>query len=950
MLKKYVLLFQFVVLVTGVVAQQKEINPLLADNSLDQQAWVQAQYDSLDTEAKIGQLLAFHVKANMLTTEKKALEENLYLAPVGTVIVEPPKNWSSLASLNSLNQELAVPLLVGTDTRFSYPDRKALSAVADKELIQQVGVQVGQRSKNIGIHFNMTPSVPMRSNASGVLAVGSSAKDMEQAQLLMQGLQAGGVMSCSKHYFEKPLEETTSLDSIMSGFFSVMPPELSLLRYYTTLIEDGVSAITTSYKSVSFPSYTNDIPPELSERRLPGTLRDKIGFKGLLISDEVNAPSEALNLFLAGNDIIYVSRGLPMVYEELKKAYVSGIISEERLALSVKKILMAKYKAGLHLATSDEITPLHTYDENLQDSLLMENLAAASVTLLKNNLELVPVRNLNIKKIAFVPLGDGDFTPFLNRLKLYASVDLVKAPLLDELLDKLSSYNLVIIGMHPSEEALKRKNQFSAIEKTWLYEISRKYNVILNLFTDPAELSRLSTVTNTETILTAYTNTPVFQEKMAEVIFGAIPTRGKLPITISDQFIEGTGLPTNSLSRLSYGLPEQVGMNSRKLKKIDSVVRQAIDSMVMPGAQLLVARKGKVFYHKSFGNTRFVNGDSVTNDHIYDLASLTKILATLPMVMKLEEAGKLGLKSSLKDFYSPSLGTNKANITLLEMLTHYGRFKPWIPFYLYTLDSITGRPSPEFYSKKRISSFTTKVVGNLYLRSDYKDSIRQRILDTDLRKRKEYRYSDLPYYLLKEVIEKSYGSSLDKLTQKQLYAPLGAYHTTYNPLNKFSRTMLVPSEDDNYFRHQVIQGYVHDMGAAMQGGVGGHAGLFSNANDVAKIMQMYLWDGYYGGKRYFKTGTIDRFNRCYFCEDNVRRGVGFDKPQLEEKGPTCGCVSMKSFGHSGFTGTYTWADPEKEIVYVFLSNRTFPSASNRKLITEGTRTVIQQIIYDAIAD
>ena len=472
---------------------------------------------------------------------------------------------------------------------------------------------------------------------------------------------------------------------------------------------------------------------------------------------------------------------------------------------------------------------------------------------------------------------------------------------------------------------------------------------MLTVFTNPAELSNLATLTNTESIVVSYENGRTFQEKAAQVIFGAISTKGILPIKVTDEFARGTSFQTNSLSRLSYGLPEKVGLQSSKLKKIDSVVNQAIKNEIMPGAQLLIARKGKVVYHKSFGKTKYKNGDSINNHHLYDLASLTKILATLPMVMKLEEEKKIGLRQTLQQFYPPAKDTNKKDITLLEMLTHYGRLSPWIPFYLYTLDSLK-KPSKEFYRTKPMPDFSTKVVGNLYIRNDYKDSIRERILKTKLRKRKEYRYSDLPYYILKEVIEKKLGDPLDMLTQKTLYKSIGANYTTYKPLEKFPRNRIVPSEDDTYYRHQVIQGYVHDMGAAMQGGVGGHAGLFSNANDIAKIMQMYLWEGYYGGKRYFKTGTIDRFNKCYFCKNDNRRGVGFDKPQLVEKGPTCGCVSMKSFGHSGFTGTYTWADPEKEIVYVFLSNRTFPTSQNRKLIKEGTRTQIQQLIYDAISE
>ena len=238
----------------------------------------------------------------------------------------------------------------------------------------------------------------------------------------------------------------------------------------------------------------------------------------------------------------------------------------------------------------------------------------------------------------------------------------------------------------------------------------------------------------------------------------------------------------------------------------------------------------------------------------------------------------------------------------------------------------------------------------MYLRSDYKDTIQKIVKESELLDKLTYRYSDLPYYILKKYIEGHYGQSLDELAQQRFYNSLGANYTTYNPSGKFSDAQIVPSEDDKYYRYEKVHGFVHDMGAAMLNGVGGHAGLFSNANDVAKIMQMYLQKGFYGGKRYFKSETIDKFNTCYYCKNDTRRGVGFDKPQLDVEGPTCGCVSMTSFGHSGFTGTYAWADPDKEIVYVFLSNRTYPSKENQLLLTKNIRTEIQRAIYDAIID
>ena len=419
-----------------------------------------------------------------------------------------------------------------------------------------------------------------------------------------------------------------------------------------------------------------------------------------------------------------------------------------------------------------------------------------------------------------------------------------------------------------------------------------------------------------------------------------------MPVTAHEEFPVHTGVEVKSLSRLGYSIPERVGMSSQGLKRIDELMHDGLDSLMFPGAQVLVARKGKVIYQKGFGKPTYDSKENITNDYIYDLASLTKILATLPMVMKMEEEGRIGLNNTFEELVPNYSNTEIKNVTVLKALSHYGRLPAWIPFYIRTLDD-NKKPSSEFYRNSPLPGFSTKVYDNLYLTDAYQDSIYNRIGRQDL-KSNRYRYSDVPYYVMKKVIEDSYGQRLDYLTNNFLYQRIGANHTTYNPLEKFDKNSIVPSEEDDYYRYGTVQGYVHDMGAAMQAGVGGHAGLFSNANDIAKIMQMYLQDGYYGGTKFFDSRTVKKFNTCYFCENNVRRGVGFDKPQLQHSGPTCGCVSRKSFGHSGFTGTYTWADPEEEIVYVFLSNRTYPSASNTLLVKSGLRTRIQQAIYDSI--
>jgi CubicO group peptidase (beta-lactamase class C family) len=362
---------------------------------------------------------------------------------------------------------------------------------------------------------------------------------------------------------------------------------------------------------------------------------------------------------------------------------------------------------------------------------------------------------------------------------------------------------------------------------------------------------------------------------------------------------------------------------------------------------VLVARKGKVIYQKAFGNYTYDLNEKVTNETIFDVASVSKIVGTLPNVMKLYDQNKINLNTTLAEMLPIFATSDKKDIHFKELLTHSAGLLAWIPFYKATLDS-NNKPLSKYYRKLADSQFSKKVADSLFIRNDYHDTIMKMIVDSKLSTKKEYKYSDFTFIILGNYLERATGVPLDILASEQFFKPIGANNTMYNPLIKIDKNRIAPTEVDNYFRHQTIQGYVHDMAAALEGGVAGHAGLFSNAMDIAKIMQMFLQKGNYGDQQFFSEKTFDDFNTCYFCSDGNRRGLGFDKPQLSGDGPTCGCVSMSSFGHTGFTGIMTWADPVTEIVYVFISNRTFPTNPINILSKEHIREDIQKIITESI--
>lgn len=804
------------------------------------------------------------------------------------------------------------------------------------------------------VDINTNPKNPIIGNRS----FGEDKENVTEKSLaFMKGMQSAGILANAKHFPGHGDTDQDSHKTLPTIAFSKERIDSVELYPYKRLIREGLSSVMVAHLNIPALEDRLGYPSSLSKVIVTDMLKGQLGFNGLIFTDALNMKGAAdfkqpgeidLAAFLAGNDVLLISENIPKAHELLVNGYREGVITEERLAHSVKKILYAKYVVGLHNYKPINTNYLYEDLNSVIDKALNEEAVEKSLTILENKLAILPIKDLQKKKIAYVNFGDDDGTAFLAQLRKYADVDWIKANSLDNYVEKLKPYNYVIIGFHKSNDNPWKDYKFTEKELVWIYEIARTNTVILDVFARPYALLDLKTSANFEGIIMSYQNSEVAQELSAQLIFGAREARGKLPVSLGEDFPVNTHYETKSLKRLQYGTPESVGVNSYKLKKIDSLAKLGLWGNMYPGAQILVARKGKVIYSKNFGYHTQDKKNSVKDDDVYDLASLTKILAALPMVMELVDRGTITMDTKLSEMLPEYKTSNKKDITIKDMMSHYARLQAWIPFYVSTLDSVTKQPASKYYSKEATKDFSLKVAEDLYMRNDYKDSIFETIRTSDLRPRTGYKYSDLPYYILKKYLEEFYGTSLDELVQRNLYESLGANYTTYLPLNKFSKADIVPTEEDRSFRMQKVHGYVHDQGAAMLGGVSGHAGLFSNANDIAKIMQMYLWKGYYGGERYFKPETLDAFNTCYYCDNDVRRGVGFDKPQLGESGPTCGCVSMTSFGHSGFTGTFTWADPEQEIVYVFLSNRTYPSADNRRLISSDLRSNIQAAIYEAI--
>ena len=923
-------------------------------------------------EEKVGQLFMVSVASNQKESATSAIKTLIKEEHIGGIIFSTGGPVRQGKLTNAYQAVSKVPLLIGMDAEwglamrldstYAFPWNMTLGSIKDSSIVEKVGKQIGNHAKRLGVHINFAPDIDVNINPKnpiiGNRSFGQDKENVAQKGIaFMKGMESAGVLSSGKHF---PGHGDTATDSHKSlPYLDFTKERLDSIELYPfkKLINNGLSSVMVAHLDIPSLESKEGHPSSLSKTIIADLLKQKLGFNGLVFTDALNmkAVSEfapegevELSAFMAGNDILLMPVNVKNAKAKLIESYNNGLITEERLSESVKKILMAKYKANLNNYKPIVIKNLYEDLNDIENDIIYEEAIENAITVVKNKFDLAPIKNLDNKKIAYVKFGDDDSTPFFNTLNKYAKVTQIKAKDVAGYREQLKDYNLVIIGFHKSNDSPWKGYKFSKNELFWLQEISRlrTSNTILSVFAKPYALLDVVNFNSIDAVAIGYQNSRIAQEKTAQILFGALPGKGVLPVSASGAFPVNTSIKTKEIARLGYSIPERVGLSSKRLTAIDSLVQMGMDSLMFPGAQVLVAKKGKVIYQKNFGKPTYEAADSITDNHIYDLASLTKILSTLPLIMKMEEDGRIKLNNTFEDLIPQYSDSELKDVTVLKALSHYGRLPAWIAFYASTLDK-KRRPSTEFYRNKPSEGFSIKVTDKLYLTDAYNDSIYNRIGRQEL-KSNRYRYSDVAYYVFKKYIEETQDKRLDVLINDFLLKSLGATHTSYNPLEKFEKQKIVPSEEDNYYRYETVQGYVHDMGAAMQSGVGGHAGLFSNANDVAKIMQMYLQGGRYGGERYLDTRTVEKFNKCYFCDKDVRRGVGFDKPQLKDSGPTCGCVSRKSFGHSGFTGTYTWADPDEELVYVFLSNRTYPSSRNNILVKSGLRTRIQQAIYDSL--
>jgi beta-glucosidase-like glycosyl hydrolase/CubicO group peptidase (beta-lactamase class C family) len=957
-----------------------------------EQYWVDSVFATLTEDERVGQLLMLRAHSNKGIDYENEVANQISRVKAGGVCFFQG-TLEQQAVVNNRYQALSrIPLMVSMDAEYglgmrlsnaiTYPRQMPLGAIRDEQLIYQYGLEMARQCRRLGVHISFSPVADINNNpANPVINDRSFGDDRSnvaaKAARYMFGLQDGNVMASAKHF---PGHGDTDTDSHLS--LPLIPYDMSRLDSlelypFKTLIRAGVASFMVAHLNV--PAIEKGLKPStLSRSIITEQLREKMGFNGLIFTDamEMKAISDPypvgvadVEALKAGIDMVLLPVNPDAAFAAIKTALADSSYNRTQFTQSVKRVLQYKYRLGLTQPQSVEVNGIVEAINTPNAYLMKRNLFRNALTLVRDRDSIAGFADdlyLRIGKIeanaaneaatrglriASLALGETTPTVFQKMCTLYAPIDhfgtdtAINALQMQTLIDTLSKYDVVMVSHHKT----RSKKVFNYGLSNSQIELVLKLNSImpttLTLFGNPYSAKYFDDV---HTLMVAYTEDPMAQEAAAQAWFGAADITGRLPVDVSPNARYKQGKTRiYQEKRLAYDLPESVGMSSDTLAQIDVLAKELIDNGAAPGCQVLVVKDGKIVWNKAYGHYTFDRMIPTSTETIYDLASITKVAATTVATMKMVDQGKFDLSKPISTYIPTLKGTNKKDILFNELLVHQAGLQAWIAFYKNTIDA-NKIPVTKTYRMAKEAGFSIPVAKNLWMKDDYVDTIWQTIYDSPLRSDKTYKYSDLTMFLTAKALQNTIKMPLDQYVNQQFYQPMGLQTMTFNPWQKGLTQRCAPTEIDDYFRQQTIQGYVHDMGAAMMGGVSGHAGLFSNANDLAKLFQMLLNGGVYGSKRYISQKTVQLFTTRQM--GSTRRGFGFDMKELDPKATAnmSTLAGKNTFGHSGFTGNVVWADPDHNLIFIFLSNRTYPTMENNKLISGDYRPRLQSVVYKAL--
>lgn len=970
--------------------------------------WVDSALNSLTLEQRIAQMIMVAAYSNNNRKNEAEVSALVKDLKIGGLVFFQGTPYRQAELTNYYQSLAATPLLIAMDAEWGlamrldstvrYPRQLMLGAIEDDRLIFDMGGQIAGQLKRLGVHINFAPVIDLNNNPDNpVINSRSFGEDVvtvtRKALFYMIGLENNGILSVAKHF---PGHGDTDTDShVETPLMNHSMARLDSLELfpYRELIYNGLSGIMTAHLLVPALDERSAVPSSLSEFVVDSLLKKKMGFKGLIFTDALSMkgisshykPVKAAEMaLLAGNDILLMPDDVPEVVDYLAKLVKRGKISQEVIDQRCKKILAAKYWAGLNHYRPVELQHLSTDLNKPEYILLQRKLTESSLTVLQNQNKMLPLRHLDTLRIAAVTFSDIHDTVFQQTLGLYMPVKnfYIKgdgSDNIDSIFTHLKQYNLIIASVHSNDLNPARQYGITDCTIELLDSLCATRDVILDLFANPYLLNRFDNLDRVKSIIVSYENSPLVQDLSAQAIFGATDFRGTLPVSIMNWPDLSSGVDISGLGRLKFTIPMEVNMSQDTLLQIDGIIEKAIENQAIPGCQLLVARKGKVIINKTYGNQVYKGRRPVYTTDLYDLASVTKVAATTQALMRLKDDGCLDINQKLSAYLPYLENSNKKDLLIKDILLHQSGLPSFIQFYFSTLEPVFYKQpliSPnltetnpikigsgqylnrytrfknEIISEKYSAKFPYKVADRMYILKSWPDTVYKGIADSKLLDGKEYVYSDLGFILFKQLVDSITLVPFDEYLDSVFYRKLGAGRLCFNPLERFSADEIAPTEDDQLFRMQKIRGYVHDPRAAMLGGITGHAGLFGNTVDLAKLLQMMLNGGEYAGERFLSSETIELFTEKPLGISGSRRGLGFDKPEPDttKQGPSCRSASPESYGHTGFTGTIIWVDPVYDLIYIFLSNRVYPDAANNKLLETNVRTDVQQVVYNAVMD
>lgn len=948
----------------------------LNQSNAQEAIWVDSVFNSMTFDQRLGQLFMVRAHSNLGPEHVKNVESLIRQYHVGGMCFFQGTPEEQVRLINRYQSLSDLPLMMAIDgewglgmrlkkSTISYPRQLMLGAIRNNELIYKMGAEIARQMKRVGIHVNFAPVVDVNNNANNpVIGTRSFGEDRINVSIkginYMKGMQDNGILACAKHF---PGHGDTDMDSHYD--LPVIPHDRNRLDSieiypFRELVYNGIGSIMVAHLQVPALEQRPNRPTTLSKPTVTNLLKDSLNFHGLVFTDGLGMKGVTKHFadgkvdaeaILAGNDILLLPEDLVKTKAMILQYMNEGKFTEQDINHRVKRVLRSKYRLGLTHFTPIIAANVRADLNTAEAIAIKEELIENALTLVRDHQTLLPISNIEDMKLASLAIGAKTQTKFQDRLLDYApfymrqcDYELSKAEK-SALLTQMKNKDLVVVSLHNMGRSASNNFGLTPSIIEFLTTLQEQNKLALVVFGNPYSLKHLDDI---NTILEAYNEDPMTQDIAAQAVFGANGINGKLPITASVKSPYNAGISRGRNFRIGYTVPERVGMDSDTLKAyIDAIAKEAISANATPGCVVLVARQGKVIFHEAYGHHTYSRARQVRKDDVYDLASVTKIAATTMSIMDLVQKGQLDLDKGLGHYIPELKETNKDTISIRSVLAHHGALKPWIPFYSSTLNENGSRLS-DVYKSRQSGVYNVKVTDNLFMDEAYIDSIWQSINLSELRSNNNYRYSDLGFYYLSKIVENTSGQSLDVYARERFYKPLGLFNIGYNPSQYFSPNRIPPTEEDNYWRDERVQAYVHDMGAAMLGGVSGHAGLFANAHDMAIVGQMLLQKGFYGNQVYFKSDIVKEFTCRY--NGTTRRGLGFDMKQLNQNlnQNMCADASDAAFGHLGFTGTCIWVDPAEDLVFVFLSNRTYPSMRNNKLGRMDIRPRIQSAAYKSI--